>query len=204
MPLGDPPLNIGPPCHVSTNVYDSLNSPHSQKACIQHILSSHNTSQSDLHSILGPLMVGGGGLDVACQFQEMPMSHVSVAFYRPCHMSNLRYNCLSLIFLLLPPCPILLRHLSHMSIFKKAHVAMSNLRVKGHWLILPDGRNSPVSLNCHHLPPSLCTLVLSLPERDPYKFNLCYVGTCTAQLVGKYICMVSFRAAGWSVWFLRR
>ena len=41
------------------------------------------------HWMGGPLM-GGGGPDVACHFFEMAMSHVSVAYFPPCHMSKFK------------------------------------------------------------------------------------------------------------------
>ena len=69
--------------------------------------------------------------NVACQFLEMTMSHVSVAYFPQCHMSNLRNGHVPCHYILTPhvtchyaPC--------HMSTLRNDHVNLSILGVKGH------------------------------------------------------------------------
>ena len=47
--------------------------------------SGRQRCRSWVKQVGGPLM---GGPDVACRFKEMTMSHVSVAYFPQCHMSN--------------------------------------------------------------------------------------------------------------------
>ena len=65
-------------------------------------------------SLLGPLM--GGGPNVACQFQEMAMSPVVIFLNVPDNFKVVRCRLLNL---------------------RKCHVALSNLRIKGPFTVLP-------------------------------------------------------------------
>ena len=59
------------------------------------------------------------------------MLHVSVAYFPQGHMSNIRNNHVASHYLFLPPCSMSLRLICRLSILRKAHVAVSNLRVEG-------------------------------------------------------------------------
>ena len=66
-------------------------------------------------------------------FKKCPcrMSHVSVAYFPQCHMSNLRNKHVACHYLFYLHVPYRLGS-CRMSILRKAHVAVSNLRVEGH------------------------------------------------------------------------
>ena len=87
---------------------------------------SHNNT--DWLPVWGPLMVVPS---VACRFLEKAMSHVSVAYFPQCHMSNLRNDYVPCHYISKPhvachyvPCP--------MSNLRNYHVALSILGVRGH------------------------------------------------------------------------
>ena len=59
-----------------------------------------------------------GGLDVACRFEDMPMSHVSVAYFLPCHICQFKRNHVPCHYFFLPPCPMWPKIMLHVD-FKK-------------------------------------------------------------------------------------
>ena len=61
---------------------------------------------------VGPL-TWEGGPDVACRFSKMAMLDVSVPYFPPCHMSNLRNSHVSCHYLFVPPCRMSLSLMSH-------------------------------------------------------------------------------------------
>ena len=77
---------------------------------------------------LGPLMEVP---NVACHFLEIAMSHVSVAYFPQCHMSNLRNDYVPCHYICKPQCCMSLTP-CHMSNIRNDHVALLILGVKGH------------------------------------------------------------------------
>ena len=102
------------------------------------VLTSHPLMSSDFGNELDLFSGGGGGggldgvTNVACRFLETAMSHVSVAYFPQCHMSNLRNDYVPCHYILKPHVPC---HYAqcHMSNLRNDHVALSILGVKGHF-----------------------------------------------------------------------
>ena len=86
-----------------------------------YVKAMNESSLTECRVIMGPLM---GGPDVACQFLKIAMSHVSFAYFPPCHMSNFRNIHVSCHSLFLTPCDM--SRCSKLNL-RKTHVAVSNL-----------------------------------------------------------------------------
>ena len=88
-----------------------------------------------------------GGPDVACQFKEMPMLHVFVAYFPPCPLLTFKNAHVYGHYIFQAHAVVTKAHVTLLNI-RNAHVALLILRVKGH--ICQQDALYPFFIMCFH------------------------------------------------------